>query len=179
MFKSWQKNTKFWFSRFSTWKTDNIFFLPQLSKTLINIYKCKILARFSIKDSLDSDGIAGQRASYTEVNSQSRGFPDRIKNNIVVTKVSHHIGGHQLWLDLVRNGLHQVYLPMTGYTWMNTSLTFKPRYVEGTGQGLKCAVTLWPHLLMEMMMIIWRAIIWMLFISKAFEKKSNKTQFKV
>lgn len=166
MFKSWQKNTKFWFSRFSTWKT----YFSYLNLHHNKQKKYKILARLSIKDSLDSDGIAGQRASsYTKVNSQNRGFLDGINNNSFDQGQPSH-GGHRLWLDLVRNGLHQVYLLMTGYTWMNTSPAFKLRYVEGTGQGLNYAVTLWPHLLMEMV-IVWRVIIW-----KKIWKKKKKQQ---
>lgn len=66
-------------------------------------------------------------SAVTEIFGSTGEFtPDGINDHVSVTKTNLQDGGHRLWFDLARDGLHQVYLPKTRYARMNMFLAFNP-----------------------------------------------------
>lgn len=78
-------------------------------------------------------------------------FSGEIIGHISMTKMSLQVKGHWLWFHLEKDKLCQVYLPRTCFSWMNTSLAFNP---DLWGELISCIVTLWPHRVMGLMIII-------------------------
>lgn len=77
-------------------------------------------------DKVSSIAMYGANA-VTEITGPTWEFtPDGSNDHVSVTKTNLQVGGHRLWFDLARDGLHQVYLTKTRYAWMNIFVAFNP-----------------------------------------------------